>query len=43
MGSPSHRANIMSRELTQVGVGVSICRMRDGSTQLFVTQLFIKP
>lgn len=43
MGSPSHRANILSRELTHVGVGVAVCSMADGSTQLFVTQLFIKP
>jgi uncharacterized protein YkwD len=41
MGSPSHRANIVSAGLTHVGVGVSICPKPDGSRQLLVTEIFI--
>ena len=43
MGSPSHRANILSAKLTHVGIGVVVCPVEDGSFQLYVTQLFMKP
>lgn len=41
MGSPSHRANIVSPTLTHVGVGVSVCPKPDGSRQLLVTEIFV--
>jgi hypothetical protein len=39
MGSPTHRANIMSNELTQVGVGV----VQTGDGTLYVVQVFRRP
>lgn len=39
MNSPGHRANILSREATEVGVGVVL----DPSHELLVTQMFDRP
>ncbi|HJZ83624.1 MAG TPA: CAP domain-containing protein [Polyangia bacterium] len=42
MDSPGHRANILSREVTHVGIGVALGRESAGSRELFVTQLFVR-
>ncbi len=42
MNSPGHRANILSREATHVGLGVVLGGMVAGRRELFVTQLFIR-
>jgi len=43
MESPGHRANILGREVTRVGVGVVLSPGLGGVHELLVTQLFIKP
>jgi uncharacterized protein YkwD len=40
MGSPGHRDNILLREITHVGVGVSVGREEGGTVPLFFTQIF---
>jgi hypothetical protein len=42
MESPGHRANILSREATDVGVGVALGHEIGGARELFVTQLFVR-
>lgn len=42
MNSPGHRANVLSREVTHVGVGVVLGREVAGRRELFVTQLFFQ-
>jgi uncharacterized protein YkwD len=42
MNSPGHRANILHRGATRVGVGI-VTSEAGGVRQLFVTQLFIRP
>jgi uncharacterized protein YkwD len=42
MNSPGHRANILSKEATRVGVGI-VASEAGGQRELLVTQLFIKP
>lgn len=39
MNSPGHRANILSRTVTQIGVGVA----KKSNGTLYFTQLFLKP
>jgi len=39
MDSPGHRANILSRTVTQIGVGAA----KDSNGSLYWTQLFLKP
>jgi uncharacterized YkwD family protein/spore coat assembly protein SafA len=39
MNSPGHRANILGKSFTQIGVGVA----KDASGVLYWTQLFLKP
>ena len=42
MNSPGHRDNLLSRDVTRIGVGVAVDR--DGATPiLLVTQLFVAP
>ncbi len=40
MNSPGHRANILSREATRVGIGIVV---DPGDKELLVTQLFARP
>ncbi len=42
MGSPGHRANILSPEATHVGIGIVLGREVAGRPELLVTQLFIR-
>ena len=42
MDSPGHRANVLSREATHVGVGVVFGREVAGRREVFVTQLFVR-
>lgn len=42
MNSPGHRANILSRDATHVGIGVVLGQEVAGSRELFVTQLFTR-
>jgi uncharacterized protein YkwD len=42
MASPSHRANIMSTEVTHGGLGVAVGADASGKPVVYVTQLFIK-
>lgn len=43
MESPGHRANVLSREVTHVGVGVVAQDTTGGGKELLVTQLFLRP
>jgi uncharacterized protein YkwD len=43
MESPGHRANILGRDVTRLGVGVVMTPGLGGVKELLVTQLFIKP
>ncbi len=43
MASPGHRANLLSRDVTRVGIGAVRCRTSLGLVELYVTQLFIRP
>jgi uncharacterized protein YkwD len=40
MHSPGHRANLLSTEATQVGIGVAFGDEREGRRMLFITQVF---
>jgi uncharacterized protein YkwD len=40
MSSPGHRDNILSRQVTHVGVGVALGKREGNSTPVFVTQIF---
>jgi uncharacterized protein YkwD len=40
MASPGHRANIVNRYVTHVGIGAAVARNANGPASLFVTQLF---
>lgn len=42
MNSPGHRANVLSREATHVGVGVAVGAGTSGLRELYVTQLFFR-
>ncbi|HWM86682.1 MAG TPA: CAP domain-containing protein [Kofleriaceae bacterium] len=42
MNSPGHRANILSRDATHMGLGVVLGGDVAGSRELFVTQVFIR-
>jgi len=42
MNSPGHRANILSPDVTHVGLGVSLGGEVAGRRELFVTQVFIR-
>ncbi len=42
MNSPGHRANILSRDVTHMGLGVVLGGDVAGMRELFVTQLFIR-
>ncbi len=42
MNSPGHRANILSRDVTHIGVGVVLGEEVMGRRELFVTQVFIR-
>jgi len=42
LGSPAHRATMLRRGLTHVGVGVCLDRSTTGKSSLYVTQLFIE-
>jgi uncharacterized protein YkwD len=41
MSSPGHRGNILDRRATRVGIGIAIGKPVGGTTQLFVTQVFM--
>ena len=45
MASPGHRANVLDREATHLGIGVAVGppQKDGGATALLVTQLFIRP
>lgn len=43
MDSPGHRANVLNREATQVGIGAAVSDGVGGVRELLVTQLFIRP
>ncbi len=43
MESPGHRANILNRDVTRVGVGAIITDGIGGARELLVTQVFCKP
>ncbi|HEY7956809.1 MAG TPA: CAP domain-containing protein [Polyangia bacterium] len=45
MASPGHRANVLDREATHLGIGVAVGppEKDGGATALLVTQLFIRP
>ena len=40
MSSPGHRANVLDRSVTRIGVGVVLRRELGGLPSLYVTQLF---
>lgn len=40
MGSPGHRENLLSREVTHIGVGVAVGRAEGPTVPLFFTQIF---
>ena len=42
MSSPGHRANVLSRKATRVGVGVSIRQDAGTNPLVYVTQLFAR-
>ena len=42
MNSPGHRANILSREVTHIGIGVVLGDVVADRRELFVTQVFIR-
>jgi uncharacterized protein YkwD len=42
MESPGHRANVLNREVTQVGVGVALGDAESGVREIFATQLFLR-
>ncbi|MCX5740977.1 MAG: CAP domain-containing protein [Proteobacteria bacterium] len=42
MNSPGHRANIMSRQATRVGIGVVFGEEVSGRKELFITQVFTR-
>lgn len=42
MGSPSHRRNILSRDVTHVGIGVVRSEWMEGGELLYLTQRFIR-
>lgn len=42
MNSPGHRANVLSKEATHVGIGVVIGREVNGKRELYVTQMFFR-
>jgi uncharacterized protein YkwD len=42
MESPGHRANLLNREVTQVGVGVALGDAESGVREIFATQLFLR-
>ncbi len=42
MSSPGHRANILTDDVTHVGVGAVRCRMAHGGVHLMVTEVFIR-
>jgi uncharacterized protein YkwD len=42
MGSPGHRANLLSKQATHLGVGAAIGRPVGGQRELYVTQLFFR-
>jgi uncharacterized protein YkwD len=43
MNSPGHRANILNREVTRVGIGTVVSEAPGGSRELLVTQVFTRP
>lgn len=42
MNSPGHRANLLSRSATHVGIGIELGEEVAGRRELFVTQVFIR-
>lgn len=42
MNSPGHRANLLAKEVTHVGLGIVLGEEVAGRRELFVTQLFIR-
>jgi uncharacterized protein YkwD len=42
MNSPGHRANILSRQATHVGVGIVLGKEVAGRREMFITQVFIR-
>ncbi len=42
MNSPGHRANLLSKQATHVGVGLALGAVVAGRRELFVTQVFIR-
>ena len=43
MRSPGHRAAILSRQVTHMGIGVMLQRSEDSGTAFLVTQIFSEP
>jgi uncharacterized protein YkwD len=43
MESPGHRANILNKDVTRIGVGVVVSAGVGGVRELLVTQVFIRP
>ena len=42
MNSPGHRANVLSKDATHVGVGVVLGREVNGKREIYVTQMFFR-
>ncbi len=42
MGSPGHRANVLSTEVTHMGIGITLGREVAGRRELLVTQVFVR-
>ncbi len=42
MGSPGHRANVLSTDVTHIGIGITLGRALGGRRELLVTQVFVR-
>lgn len=42
MGSPGHRANLMSTEVTHVGIGVVLGAPVSGRRAIYITEIFLR-
>jgi hypothetical protein len=42
MDSPGHRANVMSAEVTHVGIGVVLGAAVSGRREIYITEIFLR-
>jgi hypothetical protein len=42
MNSPGHRANVMSTEVTHVGIGVVLGAPVSGRREIYITEIFLR-